>query len=1171
MRLALKFFVWVVGLVALTLCFFVVFLATASDDFYRRTAQFILEQSLQREVRFEGTFSLTIGLNPTLVVTDVSLANASWAATQEMARLNRLEVQVALQPLLSRIVLVRRLVVEGLTLNLETAPHGAKNWDIATLVRQEEKPTTDLGYAGIPVIDHLSLKELTIIHTDRRSGRSMRVILASLDKRQPSPDGPVTIVGQGRVNQRPFTISGDFGSLQTALRATAPYPLELSLNSLGFETLLRGTVANLPQATGFDLDLSIRSASIGTMLDTLARERTLEGRAEIAARITGDLKALALTDLTIDFVGEDGQRLQASGALANLTAGTGLDVHFNASVPKQAQSLHVVPVALRELDDVRIFGRLTGALKRPALADVTARLRHTSGAELSVTGGLTVDLSRGQLAPADFTVKCLLSMPDATLLEQLAKVELPAVGSVQASFEASLLADTIVIDALRVKLGKFGGFGFTAEGTLGTISSFATGLSLDPELVFSAAMENTLPLVALAGLNMPAPGPADVSGRLIQRNGALYVEDLQGTIGTKDQLWVDIDGKLGPIHPHEIKPVSAIAATLRFGWPANAAPVLQGGQTLRGLGDVNGRIVITGTPDTLRLPDIRIEATLADGIEASAGGEVAAVTFAPRVAVAGLAVDVEARAATTAALAQRVGHTLPELGALRARGRLKGGTRGYALHDLVASAGPTDQPVLQVTGRVGDVLSRTGVHLRGTLNVPTTLLVEVESPTAAAKLGNVQGRFDLADPDGSLGLENLKIELVDSNLLTASLEGIVDDIVEGDGFKFQAALNVPDPAALGQVLGIQAIDVAPVAFTGKMSGDYKVIQSDGAFKVGQTAFSGILTGNLAGERPGLKARLTSPRLYFADFGFAPEPDGVVDEEQAIPPAMRTTQPVFSDTPLPFEVLKAVDLDLVIELDELDGVSLDIDKAALHVVLANGVLTIDTLRFNLVNGSMQVQAVVDSTPAKPMLHFEMMIDDLDLGDFLGQVDANVPLDGEFDLIMTVESVGRSPAELADSLKGQVDLAIERGEIRTKLFAFTALDLGSWLFARSTRRGYSELNCFVARFHIVDGEAESVMLMVDTTNVRMLGDGVIELDDERIKLDFTPRAKRRRIVKLTTPFSLEGPLSAPQLQVNTSRAAKRTLAEVVLTPINLLGRLLPLVSDHNKDLDNPCLQL
>ena len=1172
MRLAVKFFVWVVALVALTLCVFVVFLATASDDFYRRAARHILEQSIDRAVRIDGTFSLALGLEPTLIVTDVWLENAPWAETLEMARVDRVEVQVALQPLLSGVVLIRRLVVEGLTLDLETARDGAVNWDIATPSRQEEEPATDAGDAGIPLVEHLSLKHLVITHKDRRSGRSMAVFLASLHKSQPEPDGRIAIVGEGRINQHPFTIGGRFGSLQTALRATAPYPLELSLTLPGLETVLSGTVANLPRATGFDLDLSIRSPSIGTLLDALALERSLEGHAEIAARLTGDLKALALTGLTIDFVGDDGQRLQASGSLAHLTAGTGLDVHFRAHAPKQAKILHVLPVALRDLDDVGIAGRLTGTLKRPALADVTGRLRHTSGAELSVTGGLTLDLSGEQLAPAAFTVNCSLSMPDAALLGQVAGVELPAVGAVQASAGASLVAGTIVIDALRVKLGKFGGFAFTAKGPLGTVSSFATGLSPDPKLAFSAAMENSLPLVALAGLRLPALGPADVSGRLVQRHSALYVEDVQATLGTKDQLWIELDGGFGPIRPDQTQPVSALAATLRFGWPASAAPVLRRGQTLRELGAVNGRIAITGTPDRLHLPEVRIAARLADGLEASATGEVAAITLTPRFAVAGLAVDVEARSTTTAVLARRVGHTLPELGALRARGRLTGGPEGYALHDLMASAGPAEQPVLQVTGTVGDALTRTGIQLRGVFKVPAARLVKVGSPTAAAKLGKLQGRFDLSDADGSLGLETLTVDVVESNLLTASLEGSFDDITDRDRFRFQAALAVPNPAALGDVFGIQAIDMAAVTFKGQLSGSHEAFQSDGAFRVGQTAFTGTLTGSLAGERPALKAHLRSPRLYFADFGLTPEPDEVISKAQAIAPApgTRAARPLFSDAPLPFEALKAVDLELVIALDELDGVSLDIDQAALHVVLENGVLTIDALRFSLVKGTMQVQAVVDTTPAKPTLRFETTIDDLDLGDFLGQVDANVPLDGEFDMIVTVEAMGRSPNELAESLNGKIDIAIERGAIRTGLFAFTALDLGSWLFARSTRRGYSELNCFIARFDIIDGEAKSVTLMLDTRNVRVLGDGVIELDDERLELDFAPRAKRRRIVKLSTPFSIEGSLSRPRVQVSTSGAARRITAEVVFTPINLLGRLLPLVSDRNKDLDNPCLQ-
>ncbi|MCZ6874987.1 MAG: AsmA family protein [bacterium] len=127
MRFAVKLSVWVVTLVALTSGFALVFLVVASDDFYRRAARQIIERLIDREVRLDGTFSLALGLAPRLVVTDLWLENTPWAAAKEMAHLDRLEVQAALQPLLSGVVVIRRLVVEGLTLNLETARDGAVN------------------------------------------------------------------------------------------------------------------------------------------------------------------------------------------------------------------------------------------------------------------------------------------------------------------------------------------------------------------------------------------------------------------------------------------------------------------------------------------------------------------------------------------------------------------------------------------------------------------------------------------------------------------------------------------------------------------------------------------------------------------------------------------------------------------------------------------------------------------------------------------------------------------------------------------------------------------------------------------------------------------------------------------------------------------------------------
>ena len=329
MRLAVKLSVWVVALVVLTLGFLLAFLAMASDDFYRRVTQQLLEQVIDRQVRLDGTFSMDIGMEPTLVVTDLWLENAPWAETTEMARLDRVEVQVALQPLLSGVVLIRRVVVEGLTLDLETARDGRVNWDIATPSRHDEEPETDAGDTRFPLVESISLKNISLTHTDRRSGRSMAVLLASLDMRERSQDDRVEIVGKGRVNARRFTIGGRFGSIQAAMRATAPYPFELTLDTSGLVAELKGTALNLPDGEGFEMTLTARAPSIGPVLETWEIDLALEGRAEASARLKGDLESLSVEDFVLEVVEQSGQELHAEGSLANLWKGQGLDLQFS--------------------------------------------------------------------------------------------------------------------------------------------------------------------------------------------------------------------------------------------------------------------------------------------------------------------------------------------------------------------------------------------------------------------------------------------------------------------------------------------------------------------------------------------------------------------------------------------------------------------------------------------------------------------------------------------------------------------------------------------------------------------------------------------------------------------------------------------------------------------------
>jgi hypothetical protein len=152
-----------------------------------------------------------------------------------------------------------------------------------------------------------------------------------------------------------------------------------------------------------------------------------------------------------------------------------------------------------------------------------------------------------------------------------------------------------------------------------------------------------------------------------------------------------------------------------------------------------------------------------------------------------------------------------------------------------------------------------------------------------------------------------------------------------------------------------------------------------------------------------------------------------------------------------------------------------------------------------------------------------------------------------------------------------LAVARGQILTSLLHLATEDFTSWLFTSSTREGYSDLNCFIARFNIHQGLAKSEQLLLDTTNVLATGKGKIDLRDETINIEVEPEPKEADLIDLTTSFEIKGTLADPVIEVGTTSTAARVIGEVVLTPIMLLGSLLPFAGDSDASADHPCLDL
>ena len=117
----------------------------------------------------------------------------------------------------------------------------------------------------------------------------------------------------------------------------------------------------------------------------------------------------------------------------------------------------------------------------------------------------------------------------------------------------------------------------------------------------------------------------------------------------------------------------------------------------------------------------------------------------------------------------------------------------------------------------------------------------------------------------------------------------------------------------------------------------------------------------------------------------------------------------------------------------------------------------------------------------------------------------------------------------------------------------------------------MNCLIVRLAFRDGVAESQTLLLDTPNIRAMGKGRIDLRNEIIDIEVSPQAKGKGAMAMGTPFAIKGKLANPSVKVSIAGVAVRTAGEVLLSPVNLLGSLLPFVGDRGKDGDNPCLAL
>ncbi|MEW5726591.1 MAG: AsmA family protein [Pseudomonadota bacterium] len=391
-----------VALVALA----VALVAVVKSIDFNRYKGFLAQQvrgATGRELVIAGPLELKLGLVPSVVATGVSFANMEGGSRPEMAKAERIEAEVALVPLLSRQVEVRRLVLVDADLLLETDAKGRSNWNFSTLPSAGATPPADGSPPTRFAAREVLIRNATVTWRDARAKSEDRL---TVDRFVLVPEagasGPLAVEAKGGVNGTAFDLKGVVGGL-----ASRPWPVKIQGTVDHSVVTVDGTVADPLAGTGLDLKLTAQGEELAQPLALAGVAVKPVGPFKLSGRLTESGGAYALSEMDAAVGRRDAALVSAKGSVKNLLEATGVDLTMGVESDNLAGLSALAGSSLPSMGPLKASAVVTGGGDAWNLSDIKASLGGSdlSGA-LALTLGrrpvLTGTLASATLATADF-------------------------------------------------------------------------------------------------------------------------------------------------------------------------------------------------------------------------------------------------------------------------------------------------------------------------------------------------------------------------------------------------------------------------------------------------------------------------------------------------------------------------------------------------------------------------------------------------------------------------------------------------------------------------------------------------------------------------------------------------------------------------------------------------
>lgn len=494
--------------------------------------------------------------------------------------------------------------------------------------------------------------------------------------------------------------------------------------------------------------------------------------------------------------------------------------------------------------------------------------------------------------------------------------------------------------------------------------------------------------------------------------------------------------------------------------------------------------------------------------------------------------------------------------------------------DLTVLVDPLGKPV-----PFADVTGKSFVPEDGTAPAPRDYVfgwkVDGKYKGLAAKgEGKVGGMLALKDPKQPFPLQ----ADVSIGGTRASVAGTLTDPVNLGALDLHLKLSGSSMAQLYPLTGVTLPDTPPYSTDGHLVAklqnpggavfDYKNFNG----KVGDSDLHGDITFALGAPRPKLTGKLSSKLLQMADLGpligvqSGGGPKSAVDKSKDAPAKPKGGKVLPTQE---FRTDRWRDMDADVSLDAARIVhdsKLPLSKLSVHVILQDGKLTLDPLRFGMAGGTMNATARLDGSRAPLTGRIDMQARRLQLKQLFPSAEAMQKTLGELNGDLAISGTGNSVAALLGSANGDVKMLVNDGVISRSLMELAGLNVANYVVSKLFGDDEVKINCGAADLELKNGVMTPRIFVFDTDNALITITGSANFKDETMDLDIDPDSKGFRIFSLRSPLYVRGTFGSPDVGVHVAplaaRGAGMVALGVLLTPAaGLLALIAPSANDEN----------